>query len=598
MQSEQPTMVRDAVVFLASAVVCVPFFRKLALGSILGYLAAGALIGPWVLKLIQNTESIMHFAELGVVFLLFLIGLELKPSRLWALKHTVFGLGGMQVGITAVLLAIAMMFIADTSFQSALLLGLSMSLSSTAFTLQLLSERSELKTETGRSAFAILLFQDLAVIPLLALIPLWGPSSASMSTSEFLSRGALALGAVGAVFGMGKYLVRPFFRYVAESHAREVFAAASLLVVLGVSWLIASVGISMALGAFLAGVVLSDSEYRHELEANIESFKGLLLGLFFIAVGMSVDFGLLVSKPLLVGLWLVALITIKFFVLWGIGRYRKFSPCIAARFAGSLAQGGEFAFVIATIAVSQSLITTEVANLLTLSVTLSMALTPALMYLLDLMVQKESNVALPAFDIPDEHAPVIVAGFGRVGQIVARLLRMRNIPFTALEQDYAQVEVVRRFGNKIYFGDASRVDLLEAAKAHEAKYFFLCIDDIDASLRAAEAVLKHFPNLKIIARARNRNHVFLLRDLGVTSIFRETWSSSIEMALAGLSDMGFAEEELQDLKKKFKEFDENMLVEQHKVYRDETAMISVSQQAAGQLARVMQQDENLRKKSQ
>jgi glutathione-regulated potassium-efflux system ancillary protein KefC len=350
--------------------------------------------------------------------------------------------------------------------------------------------------------------------------------------------------------------------------------------------------VSMALGAFLAGLVLSDSEYRHELEANIDSFKGLLLGLFFIAVGMSVDFGLMIAKPITVLYWVLTLITGKFLVLWLLGRHLKFSPWVSARFASTLAQGGEFAFVIATIALGFGLITDEMAHLLTLAVAISMGVTPLVLFFMDRMCTKRSNQAPdPKYDIPQEEGEVIIAGFGRVGQIVGRLLRMRDIPFTALEQDYAQVEVVRRFGSKVYYGDASRVDLLEAAKTGHAKYFFLCIDDVDASVRTAEVVLRHFPNIKIVARARNRLHAHRLLDLGVTQIFRETLASSVEMTLSAFKEMGYGSAELKDLETKFREFDEKMLLDQHKVYRDESAVISVSKQAAEQLAQVMQRDQ-------
>jgi monovalent cation:proton antiporter-2 (CPA2) family protein len=598
MQS-QSHMIQDAVVFLSSAVVCVPLFRKAGLGAILGYLAAGVAIGPWGLRMVEDPQNILSFAELGVVFLLFLIGLELKPARLWAMRTSVFGLGGVQVGVTTLLMGAALHWLFAFSFREAVILGVALALSSTAFALQMLSERNELKTEPGRYAFAILLLQDLAVIPILAILPLLSPQAPAQLQGG-LEKSVLAVGAVVAVFAGGRYLVRPFFRWVVAGHTREVFAAASLLVVLGVSWFISWVGLSMALGAFLAGVVLADSEYRHELEANIDSFKGLLLGLFFIAVGMSVDWGLVISQPLNVLKWVTTLVLVKFVVLWCLGRWLGFRGWIAARFAGTLSQGGEFAFVLATICLNLGLLSAETGQMMNLTVAVSMALTPLIMFALDRACTKSGlhNVEPgPTYDVPNEESEVIIAGFGRVGQIVGRLLRMRNIRFTALEQDFNQVEVVRRFGNKVYFGDASRLDLLEAAKAGQAKFFFLCIDDVDASVRCADTVKKHFPNLRIIARARNRAHAFKLLDLGINGndIIRETMASSIEMVAKSLLETGETRESLDVLIKTFREFDEKMLQEQYKVYGDENAMINVSKQAAEQLARVMQQDQQFQK---
>ena len=587
------SMVRDSVIFLSSAVLCVPFFRKFGLGSVLGYLAAGSIIGPWGLRLINDAHSVMSLAEFGVVFLLFLIGLELRPARLWALRKMVFGLGGAQMVACTVILAAAFGVLFGLTSTVSLLFAFALSLSSTAFALQMLSERNELKTEAGRASFAVLLFQDLAVIPVLALLPLLASNQQTHFDGAVRSSTLAALSILG-IFAGGKYLVRPFFRWVAASHTKEVFAAASLLVVMGVSWLISSVGLSMALGAFLAGVVLSDSEYRHELEANIDSFKGLLLGLFFISVGMTVDYGLIASEPGTVLSWVAVVLLVKFGVIWLLGKNLGFNRWTASRFATTLIQGGEFAFVLATIGLELQFFDEHLVHLLVVTVTITMGLMPFMMFVLDSFcsrASKKQTTVEPNYDIPSEENEIIIAGFGRVGQVVGRLLRMKNISFTALEHDSEQVDVVRRFGSKVYFGDASRIDLLESAGAAKAKYFFLCIDDVEASLRVADTVRTHFPNLKIFARARNRRHAHQLMDLGIVTIVRETLASSIEMAARAFIDMGFQRDTISTMIHNFREHDEKMLVEQHKVYGDEQAMINVSKQAAAQLAQVMQRDE-------
>ncbi|HET6720875.1 MAG TPA: monovalent cation:proton antiporter-2 (CPA2) family protein, partial [Rhodocyclaceae bacterium] len=494
----------EAVIFLAAAVIAVPLSKRLGLGAVVGYLGAGMLIGPWLLGLVSDIDRILHVAELGVVLLLFVIGLELQPSRLWALRRPVFGLGGAQLLASSVVLgAVALLF--GLPPVAALIVGLALSLSSTALALKILAEKKQLTSHFGRSAFAILLFQDLAAIPLLAALPLLGGD---------LSQGVDWLGAakvlvmVGAVVGAGHWLLRPYLRLAATAQSHEVFVAATLLVVVGTALFMQQVGLSMALGSFLAGVLLADSEYRHELEADIEPFKGLLLGLFFIAVGMSVDLRLVAQQPLtMIGLAL-GLLALKALILYALARFNRCDHGAAVNLALVISQGGEFAFVLFGVAAGAKILDQTVADTLVVVVSLSMVLTPLLLSLNERWLKIGQGAAESrAFDAiePRDHR-VIIAGFGRFGQVIARTLRMRGIPFTALEASFEQVDFVRKYGNKIYFGDASRLDLLAAARADLAEIFVLAIDDIEASVKTAAMVRKHYPHLKIYARARNRLH--------------------------------------------------------------------------------------------
>ncbi|MGE5492699.1 MAG: monovalent cation:proton antiporter-2 (CPA2) family protein [Actinomycetota bacterium] len=583
----------EAVVFLAVAVVAVPLSKRLGLGAVLGYLIAGIAVGPWGLHLVGDVERVRSLAELGVIFLLFIIGLELQPSRLWVLRRWVFGLGGAQVAATTlVLAAIGLAF--GLSLVPALVAGLGLSLSSTAFVLQLLAEKGQLTTRYGRSAFAVLLFQDLVVIPVLAVLPLAAPGAASQLDSGLWLK---ALGAVAAVAGVvvgGRYLLRPFFRLVAATGNQEVFAAGGLLVVIGTALLMQAIGLSMSLGAFLAGVLLADSEYRHELEARVEPFEGLLLGLFFISVGMGVDLGLLGEHPLeLVGL-AIGLMAIKATILWGLGRISGHHGGSAGRLAIYLSQGGEFAFVLFAVAVADGLMAQELSARLIVVVTLSMALTPLLVAAGErAMARWAAAEPVPAFDtMEDAETPrVIIAGFGRFGQIVARILRLRKIRFTALEVNPTQVDFVRRYGNKIYYGDASRLDLLRAAQAGKASVFVLAIDDVETSVRTAEMVKRHFPHLAIYARARNRFHAYKLMDVGVTVLMRETYLSSLEMAHSVLTGLGEKDADARAVIERFRDHDEATLRAQHAVYQDEPRLVQTSREAAEELEGLFEADE-------
>jgi len=578
------TLLSETAIFLAAAVVMVPIFKRLKLGAVLGFLAAGLIIGPWGLRFITEVESIMGFAEFGVVLLLFLVGLELQPSRLWALRRTVFGLGGLQVGGTAAAFgAIALAF--GLTWQAALIVGVALSMNSTAFVLQLLAERKQLATRHGRTAFSISLFQDMAVIPMLAIIPLLVATESARADSPWL--GALKAAAVIALVILGgRLLLRPVLKALAESGIQEIFTGGALLVVLGVALLMESVGLSMTLGAFLAGVLLADSEYRHEIEASIEPFKGLLLGLFFIAVGMSANLGLFASQPLQVIGAALGLMLLKAAILFPIGRLSGDRNEGSRSLAVLLCHAGEFAFVLFNVALVSRAMAPETVDFLIVVVTLSMALTPALfLFNENFVTPRLRSRGAPQFDaIPDEEeARVVIAGFGRVGQIVGRVLNARHVPFTALDISAEQVESVRRFGRKAYFGDAAKLDLLRAAKLEHAQTFVLAIDDVPSSILSAETVRKHFPHVTVIARARNRFHAHKLMELGVKLITRETFLSSLALAQETLESAGFPEVDARDTVARFRRHDEEVLLRQYAVHQDEDKLIQTSKEAIAEL---------------
>lgn len=579
----------QAIVFLVAAVIAVPLFKKLGMGTVLGYLIAGVVIGPWLLGIISDVDNILHFAEFGVVLLLFVIGLELRPSRLWELRRPIFGLGGAQVIVTALVLSAAGLVL-GLSGRTALVVGLVLSLSSTAFALQILAEKKQLTTQYGRASFAILLFQDLAAIPLLALIPLLGASGVDHAWNPIAILKTVMI--VVAVIAGGRWLLRPFLRLAASATSHEVFVAAGLLVVVGTALLMQAAGMSMALGAFLAGVLLADSEYRHELEADIEPFKGLLLGLFFIAVGMSINLGLVVHRPYTVLGLVAGLMAIKAVSLYVLGRLAKQSHASAVNLALYISQGGEFAFVLFSAAAGAQVLDSNLADMLIVVVSISLAITP-LLVMLNERIFKIGHGPDQAreFDKIDEHEHrVIIAGFGRFGQMIARTLQMKRIPFTVLESSYEQVDFVRKFGNKIYFGDASRLDLLRAARADLAEVFVLAIDDIEASVKTAEMVRKHYPHLKIYARARNRMHAYRLMDVGVEKQMRETFLSSLELARDVLMAMGNSEHEANNAVQRFRRHDETLLERQHKIHHDEAQLIAASRQGTEELERLFEED--------
>lgn len=588
------SLVDEALVFLIATVVAVPLFKRLGMGAVLGYLTAGVLIGPWLLGFVTDVENILHFSEFGVVLLLFVIGLELRPSRLWELRRPVFGLGGAQFVVTGLALAAAGIAL-GLSGTTALVVGLVLSLSSTAFALQILAEKKQLTTHYGRASFAILLFQDLAAIPLLAIIPLLSAAGTNQAWSPLVAVKAVLM--VIAVLAGGRWLLRPFLRLAASATSHEVFIAAALFVVVGTALLMQQAGLSMALGAFLAGVLLADSEYRHELEADIEPFKGLLLGLFFIAVGMSVNLGLVVHRPFTVLGLVAGLILIKSLLLYGLARFTKQNHGSAVNLALYISQGGEFAFVLFSAAAGARVLDKPLVDLLIVVVSVSMAVTPLLVSLNEKVLKIGQTADKPKeFDkIEAREHRVIIAGFGRFGQMIARTLRMKKIPITVLEASFEQVDFVRKFGNKIYFGDASRLDLLRAARADQAEVFVLAIDDVEASVKTAEMVKKHYPHLKIYARARNRVHAYRLMDVGVDRLIRETFLSSIELARDVLVALGHSEAEANEAVRRFREHDEALLDRQHKIHHDEARLIAAARQGAEELERLFEQDTDVTK---
>ncbi|WP_022977617.1 monovalent cation:proton antiporter-2 (CPA2) family protein [Nevskia ramosa] len=580
-------MLKEIALFLAAAVIAVPLFKRLGLGAVLGYLFAGLLIGPSGLGMIEGVERVLHVSEFGVVLLMFVIGLELQISRLWRLRAHVFGLGGAQVLLTAAALtgcAIALGLPSD----AAIVAGFALAMSSTAFVLQMLAERKELADHHGRAAFSILLFQDIAVIPFLALLPLLGTPIAGHSSGGWLG-GAKALAVVVLVVVGGRYLLRPIFRRLAAVEMPEVFTAAALLIVTGTALAMEAVGLSMSLGAFLAGVLLADSEYRHELQADIEPFKGLLLGLFFIAVGMSAQLSLVMLAPLVVLGLTFGLIAVKSSILYFIGRVSGLANDSALKLAFALPQGGEFAFVLFGVAATAGILQDGMKDLLIVVVTASMIATPPLYALIARWSQGKAEP--PAYDPIDapEH-DILIAGFGPFGQIVGRMLRVKRIPYTVLERDARQVDFVRQFGNTIFYSDAGRVEVLRAAKADKARYFVLAIADVEQSLRIAEVVRRHFPNLRIFACARDRPHAMRLMDLGITDIIRRSYASSLEAAGSLLQALGEPEQQIKRELERFRHFDQETLLKQHAIYRDEQALVQTAKEFSKELEQLFEAD--------
>ncbi len=581
--------IEQVLVFIGSSLILVPIFRWLRFGSVLGYLMAGIIVGPHGFKLIHDSESVMHFAELGVILLLFLIGLEIQPRKLWSMRRHLVGLGGLQVLICSVVFAAVGLTLGLPALTAGLI-GFALSLSSTAYAVQTLVERNQFNTEFGRSSFAILLMQDLLAIPALAIIPFFQDTNAEKSFS--LQGSLIAIGVILLLILGSRLLIRPLIRIIAATRAREIFTAAALFIVLSVAAIMQNIGLSAALGTFIAGVVLADSEYRHELEANLEPFKNLLMGLFFIAVGMGVSLELILSRPVFVFGLAIAYLILKAALIYFSGRVFKLSHENSKRMAMTISQGGEFAFVIFGMAAQLNLGSSGIWALLTAVITLSMALNPVMGMISDWLTQKLKKTSEPSYDeIKDETPDVIIAGVGRFGQIIGRILRAQNIPFVAIDHDSEHIELLRKFGNKVYFGDASRKELLESAGARTAKYFILCIDDVDTSVLAAKMIREEFPHLKIFARARNRGHVFDLMDLKVPFIKREVIDSSVYFAGDLLVEMGMDKNKVDILIEKFKTHDQIMMEEQFKVRDDDKRLVSVSRQGVDQLSKVLSEDQ-------
>ena len=584
------------VVFLAVAALAAPIAKTLKLGSILGYLLAGAFIGPYGAgKLFGYSpayaETLRHIAELGVAMFLFLIGLELRLKRLWKMRDAVFGAGSVQLIGTAALLVALIWGInprSDLSFSQALLVGLALALSSTALVLQTLEEKHELTTRHGRLAFSVLLFQDLAAIPLIAVVPLLA-DGATAESAITLSGVIKTFAAIGFIVVAGHYFLDRLYHVLALTQVREAMIAASLLTVAGVSLLMTEIGLSASLGAFLAGVLLADSSFRHKLQADIEPFEMLLLALFFTSIGMSLNFNALISQPGLIAAAVATLVAVKVLVLYLVGRSQRLSGPAARRFAFVTSQGGEFAFVIFTSAEQGGVLTPGSASALGMIVTLSMMTTPLLLAL-DNLLRKRVRKVEPVFDdLPAKDGHVVISGFGRVGQVVARILTAKGIPFTALDHDPEQVQLVNQFGNKSYFGDASSLSILEAAEVGKARAFVLAMEDMEKSLKTAE-LKTYFPHVPIYARARNRRHVHQLMDLGVKHIERETFLSSLALTRDLLRGLGLPEGEIRFTVDTFKEHDQALLYENYAYYTDTQKMVALAMKSSEELAQVLAED--------
>jgi monovalent cation:proton antiporter-2 (CPA2) family protein len=589
-------MLLTLTILLAAAVFLVSLSRRLGFGSVLGYLVGGALIGPSGLRLVTDVGEIAGVSELGVVMLLFLIGLEVRPQRLWVMRRAVFGLGSAQVLATTAALAFAMHLL-GVAWLAAMVIGVGLALSSTAIVLPMLAERALLGSASGRDTFSVLLFQDLAFIPLVAAVPLFATGDVP-DRVPWLEVGQ-AVGAIAVILIGGRFLIRPAFRAIGGARTPELFTALALFVVAGSATLAHLAGLSASLGAFLGGVLLSDSEYRHEVQADVEPFEGLLLGFFFLSVGMAANLRLAVQEPLFFAAAVPGLMLMKAAVAFALGRLGGQSNKTAVRFALALPQGSEFSFVLFSAAIGAGAMTRAASDRATLAIALSMAVTPLLFAASErFLVPRLQKPAEPVFDrIEDDGAPVIICGFGRVGQIVGRILRMSGIAFTALEEDSAQVEVVRRFGTKVYYGNPSRPDVLRAAGAERARLLVVALDNMEEAIRVVEVARRTFPNLQVLARARNRRHAHLLMDRGVSRLVRETFYSSLRLGKMVLEDLGVPEGEARRAVQVFEGYDERNLLETHAYYKDERQLIQSARQAADELSGLFEADQQEQQKA-
>ena len=590
-----PTWLINSFIYLSAAVIAVPLSKAVGLGSIIGYLAAGIAIGPWGLGLVTNVEDILHFAEFGVVLMLFLVGLELEPRRLWNLRRSIFGWGSMQVLGCALLLTVVAMA-CGVGWRLALVAALGLALSSTAIALQVMDERNLLPTGSGQAAFSILLFQDVAAIPILALLPLLGVVSVTNEASAPVEYAQAAIKIIVVIAGIvlgGRLLMRPLFRWIARSKTPEIFTATALLLVVGIAGLMQFVGLSMALGAFLAGVLLAESEYRRELETDIEPFKGLLLGLFFIAVGMSIDFGVLMQSPGVMALVVVGFLAIKAAVIYALARHIKLPFQERPVFTLLLAQGGEFAFVVFQAAAGANVFPAQTASLLIGAVAVSMLLSPLILVAVDrLLLPRYARYGVPAMEEISEQqeAPIVIAGFGRYGQIVARVMLAEGIPATVLDHDAEMIEVARNIGYRVYYGDATRLDLLRTAGAANAKVLVVAVDDIEQSLEIVDLVQAHFPQLQIVARARDVTHWNKLRDRGVMLVERELFESSLRSARSVLELLGHEPHAARQTTMRFRQHNLDLFEKMHPHYKDTSKLIAVIKQGRQQLEEQMAQE--------
>ena len=583
-----PAWLINSFIYLSAAVIAVPLSRALGLGSIIGYLVAGIAIGPWGLGFVTNVQDILHFAEFGVVLMLFLVGLELEPKRLWSLRRPIFGWGSAQVlGCVAGIFGVAMAF--GVPWSMALVAALGFALSSTAIALQIMSERNLIPTGSGQAAFSILLFQDVAAIPILALLPLLAGSFESNLALAPVERAQAAIKIIAIIASIvvgGRLALRPLLRWIARSKTPEIFTAASLLLVVGIAALMQLVGLSMALGAFLAGVLLAESEYRRELETNIEPFKGLLLGLFFIAVGMGVDLDVLRGAPLQMAAIVLGFLAVKALVIYALARYLNLPFQERPVFTLLLAQGGEFAFVVFQAAAGANVLPAQTASLLIGAVAVSMLVSPLILVAIDkLLLPRFANCGVTPLDEISEpqEAPILIAGFGRYGQIVARVLLAQGQPCTVLDHDAEMIEAARKFGYRVFYGDATRLDLLRTAGAVQAKVLVVAVDDVTQSLEIVDLAREHFPALAIVARARDVTHWNQLRDRGVILVQRELFESSLLSARSVLELMGHSGTTAEQIVQRFRQHNLDLFEKLHPHYKDSAKLISVVKQGRQQL---------------
>lgn len=594
-------MLEIALIYLAAAIVAVPIAKRVGLGSVLGYLIAGILIGPYALGVVGDQTDAMHFAEFGVVMMLFLVGLELQPSRLWTLRHSILGLGGLQVVLSAAAIFAFCYWFFAMHWQTALAIGLMLALSSTAIVLQSLEEKGWLKQEAGQNAFSVLLFQDIAIIPILALLPLlaFAPQTSTKEISDSIiaswpvwQQVCVSVAVIAAIIAGGKYVSAPLFRYIAQTHMREIFTIFALFLVVAIALVMQSIGLSPALGTFLAGVVLAESEFRHELEADIEPFKGLLLGLFFITVGASINFELLFNEfSTVIGL-VVLLIVVKACILFALAVTFKINSKQQLLFALALAQGGEFAFVLLSVTTTLSILTPEQTSLVTLVVAVSMLIAPLLLMVYE-QIQKRSSSALPEFDKPEQISTakhVIIAGYGRFGQIMGRLLHAQGYEITVLDHSPSQIELLRRFGNTVFYGDAARQELLEAAGAHTAQMLVIAIDNPDKTIEIIKLAHKNYPQLKIVARAIDRRHAYQLLNLKVDAFNRETVDSAINLAVEALELLGNTKQDAERAGKLFRDHDRAAVLQLAALWGDDASYGVAVRQRMEDLKQVLQQD--------
>ncbi|MBB1378782.1 monovalent cation:proton antiporter-2 (CPA2) family protein [Pseudoalteromonas sp. SR43-2] len=594
-------MLEIALIYLAAAIVAVPIAKRVGLGSVLGYLIAGILIGPYALGVVGDQTDVMHFAEFGVVMMLFLVGLELQPSRLWTLRHSILGLGGLQVVLTAAAIFAFCYWFFAMHWQTALAIGLMLALSSTAIVLQSLEEKGWLKQEAGQNAFSVLLFQDIAIIPILALLPLlaFAPQTSTKEISDSIiaswpvwQQVCVSVAVIAAIIAGGKYVSAPLFRYIAQTHMREIFTIFALFLVVAIALVMQSIGLSPALGTFLAGVVLAESEFRHELEADIEPFKGLLLGLFFITVGASINFELLFNEFSTVIALVVLLIVVKACILFALAVTFKINSKQQLLFALALAQGGEFAFVLLSVTTTLSILTPEQTSLVTLVVAVSMLIAPLLLMVYE-QIQKRSSSALPEFDKPEQISTakhVIIAGYGRFGQIMGRLLHAQGYEITVLDHSPSQIELLRRFGNTVFYGDAARQELLEAAGAHTAQMLVIAIDNPDKTIEIIKLAHKNYPQLKIVARAIDRRHAYQLLNLKVDAFNRETVDSAINLAVEALELLGNTKQDAERAGKLFRDHDRAAVLQLAALWGDDASYGVAVRQRMEDLKQVLQQD--------